>query len=140
MSEENKEIVRRLGSEGFAQGNEAVLDELLAEDYVDHGAPPGVEPGREGAKAFVKQLQAAFSDIEQSVDDLVAEGDKVAARWTFSANHTGEFIGVPASNKRITVTGIEIDRIEGGRVAEAWSQVDITAFLMQAGALEMPGG
>lgn len=138
MSEANKDIVRRLGLEGFGKGNEAVLDELLAEDYVDHGAPPGVPPGREGAKTFVAQLQAAFSNIDQSVDDVVAEGDKVAARWTFTADHTGEFLGVPASGKRITVGGLEIDRIADGKVAEAWTQVDMASFLMQVGVLPMP--
>lgn len=139
MSEQNKSIVRRLGTEGFAGGDLSVLDELLAEDYVDHFAPPGVAPGREGTKAFVAMLQAAFSDTEVTVEDMVAEGDRVVARWTMNATHVGEFMGVPASNKRISVTGIEIDRIADGQVAEAWTQVDMVAFLVQAGALPEPG-
>lgn len=140
MTDSNKEIVSRFGLEGFGKGDESVLDELVAIDYVDHGAPPGVEPGLEGTKAFVRQLHAAFTDIELSQDDMVAEGDKVAVRWTWTATHTGEFMGVPASGQRVTVAGFEIDRVADGQIKEAWSLVDFASFLIQTGVLPMPGG
>lgn len=91
-----------------------------------------------GFKEMVRQLHAAFSDFELIIEDFLAEGDRVAARWTCTGTQVGEFMGIPASGNRITITGVEIDRIAGGRIVESWTQVDMAGLLVQAGVLTLP--
>jgi steroid delta-isomerase-like uncharacterized protein len=110
------------------------VDEFFHENAVSHQSD-GDLVGTAAMKEFTAALYAAFSDFEVHVDDLVVEADKVAFRVTLSCTHTGEFQGVPASGNRVTVGALGISRIEGGKIAEQWEQLDGVSLLQQIGAL-----
>ena len=138
-TEEYKAIIRRLNERFWNKGNVEVLDEVFAPDFVDHNAPPGSTPGREGFKQFATMFRAAFSDISTTADDLITEGDKVAWRWTFRGAHKDTFMGVPATGKQITLTGISIDRFADGQIVERWTQADFPGLMQQLGVVPAPG-
>ena len=129
--EQNKAVIRRLVKELWNEGNAAVFDEVFAPNFVDHTAPPGSSPDREGLKQLVTVFGAAFSNTSTTVDQLIAEGDKVAWRWTFRGTHTGPFMGIPATGKVITLTGITIDRVVGDQIVERWNQADFAGMMQQ---------
>ena len=135
MSEGNRAVVDRLTEEVFNQGNVDVIDELVAEDFVEHDPMPGVGPDREGFKQFISTLRSAFPDLRTEVADQIAEGDRVVERWRSTATHQGEFIGVPATGKRVTIEGMDISRIEAGKIVEHWTKVDILGLMEQLGAI-----
>ena len=137
MSEENKRISRRVVEEGFSQGNLGVIDELVAENFINHdpAAPPDLPSGREGLKELVRYYTSAFPDARVMVEDQIAEGDKVVTRYSARGTHQGDFAGVPATGKEITVTGIGIDRIEGGKIVESWNELNQLSMLQQLGAV-----
>jgi steroid delta-isomerase-like uncharacterized protein len=137
MSDANKQISLRL-VEGFGQGRGEVIDELVAEDIVDHGAFEGMPAGREGVKALFAAIHGAFSDLEISVNRAVADGDLVVVHVTNSATMTGDFAGMPATGKHATWDAIHIDRISDGKVAEHWVVQDQLGMLTQLGLV--PGG
>ncbi len=137
-TEENKASVRRLMEEGWNRRNLAVVDELVAEEYVNHGYPPGTPPGREAARRFWATALAAAEDWHLSIEDMVAEGDKVAYRFMLRFTQTGDFFGVPATGKSVALCGIAIDRFRYGRMVEEWQQEDILGLLQQLGALPTP--
>ena len=120
MSEENKALSRRVSREVFGQGNLAVVDEVYAPDYVDHNAPPLPDPGVEGFKQRVTMFRTAFPDASVTIEDQIAEGDRVVTHWTGHGTHTGEFAGGAPTNKEITVTGMSVDRIVNGKIVESW--------------------
>jgi predicted ester cyclase len=111
------------------------LDEVLAPDFVAHDLPPGLPPGREGLKALRRLIERAFPDLKSTIRDVVAEGDKVAARVGLEGTHTGDFMGVAPTGKRLTTELFEIVRIERGMVAERWVQRDRLGELQQLGVL-----
>lgn len=134
---ENKALVRRFHDElWWGQGNLDVIDEIFAPDWVDHSADPaaGLAPTREGFKQIVVSFATAFSNIESTINDQIAEGDKVVWRWTFHGTHTGSFLGIPATGRRITLTGITTDRIANGRFVERWICMSMQSMLQQLGA------
>ena len=133
--EENKAIARRWSDEIWSKGNLAAIDELIASDFVFNYPSAGVAPDREGYKRTVAELSGPCSDIQCSTDDVVAEGDKVVVRWTWSGTHTGEFWGVAATGKRITITGISILRIAEGKIVEEWGEMDNLGMMGQLGLL-----
>ena len=135
MSEENKTISKKVFEEVWSKGNLAVIDELLAEDFVDHNSPPGLPQGREGFKIFAGMYLKAFPGVKMTVDDIIAEGDRVVARWTANGTHKGELMGIAPTGKDVKVTGINIDRIAGGKIAESWGEFDLAGMLMQLGVL-----
>jgi steroid delta-isomerase-like uncharacterized protein len=136
-AEENKRISRRVAEEGFSQGRMEVIDELVAENFVNHdpGAPPDLPPGREGLKALAGFYRSAFPDAQLTIEDLIAEGDKVVSRYTARGTHQGDFAGIPATGRQITATGITIDRIEGGKIVESWNEFNQFGLLQQLGAI-----
>ena len=134
MSEQNKAIVRRF-IDIFRTGDMSVIDELLASNFVDHNPFPEQAPGPEGMKQVIGMMRTTFPDMQVSVDDMIAEGDRVVARWTGTGTHRGEFMGVPATGNKVTVTGIGIDRIEGGKIVEHWEQFDAMGMMQQIGAI-----
>jgi len=136
--EQNKAVIQRLVKELWNEGHAAVLDEMFAANFVDHTAPPGSTPGREGLKQLVAMFGAAFSNTSTTVDDLIAEGDKVAWRWTFRGTHSGPFMGIPATGKAITLTGITIDRVVGNQIVERWNQADFTGMMQQLSVTPAP--
>jgi predicted ester cyclase len=141
MSEANKGIVRRMIDEILnGQGNPDVADELFAPYYVGHNpASPVDTRGPEGVKGFASMFRSAFPDVHFSVEDQVAEGDKVVTRWRGSGTHRGDLFGIAPTGNRVTFVGITINRIEGGKVAEEWQIFDALGMMQQLGAIPSPG-
>lgn len=133
--EENKALVRRFVEEGINPAAMAVFDELVAEDVLDHYSPPGMPPGREGWKQNRLNFLAAFPDGRWEIVDMVAEGDLVVVRAPFSGTHAGEFFGLPATGRRVTIGSIHICRVVDGLVVEHWGNGDDLGMLRQLGAL-----
>lgn len=126
--EKSKAIARRYQEEVWGKGNLALIDELLAADFVDHGLPARVDPSFAGAKRAVKGAHDAFPGGQWTVEDLIAEGDKVVIRWKMDATHEHEFRGIAPSGKPVTVRGITILRISGDKIVERWVNWDSLAL------------
>jgi steroid delta-isomerase-like uncharacterized protein len=135
MSSDNKLILRRFFDELFNQGNLAVADAVVATDYHNHNPAPGETPGREGLKQFVAYLRCTFPDLHITVEDQVAEGDKVATRFTISGTQQAEFAGIPPTGKQVTVSALNIHRVSGGQIQEGWLNWDALGMMQQLGAL-----
>jgi non-heme chloroperoxidase len=136
--ERNKATFRRYVEEVWKDEMLEIADEVFAEKYLSH-QPDGttLERGPEDVKKFVKEYRSAFSDIEDLVEDMIGEADRVVTRWTLRVTHTGEFRGIPATGKRITITGIGIFRFsEEGKVVESWDSLDQLGMLRQLGVSE----
>ena len=129
----NEAIVRRLIEEVLSRGQTGLLAELVAADHVGHG-PFGDHYGPEGMRIAVAEYRTAFPDLRVTVEDLVAEGDKVVHRFTLRGTHTGPFLGIPPTGRVVTAVGIAIDRLAGGKVAESWLSLDALNLLRQLGA------
>ncbi len=135
-AEENKAIIRRLFDEVFNKGNLGAADAVLAPDYVLHDpAAPDFAGGREGYRQFQSRYLKAFPDHRLAVEDQIAEGDRVATRWTARGTHRGDLPCIPATGRPVTVTGITISRIFGGRIAEEWQDWDSPGMLQQLGVV-----
>ena len=118
--EENKALVHSL-FKAWNTGNMDLIDELLVPDYVDNDTLPGQPQGLEGYKQIGAYLRSVFPDMKMTIDDLIAEEDKVVVRSTFSGTHKGEFMGIAPTNKKVTLTAINIYRIADGKLVEEWS-------------------
>lgn len=134
--EENKDIVRRY-QEIYNSNELDRLTEVVSENLLTPKIMPGIPHGIEGAKAAHQIMLAGFPDYQTVIDDLIAEGDKVAARITMSGTHTGSFMGIPPTGKFISFTGMYIARIAGGKIVEHWGEEDGVSLLQQLGALSM---
>jgi predicted ester cyclase len=131
-AEENKALVRRFVEE-LDKGNLDVIDELLAPDFVDRSLLPGQAPDRESFKRSVAEMQAPFSNTNLTIDDQVAEGDKVVTWYTASSTHDrGPLMGVPPTGRRTTFTGVYLHRVVGGKIVEEWSQGDFLNIMLPA--------
>jgi steroid delta-isomerase-like uncharacterized protein len=137
--EENKTIGRRAFEEIWNQGNLSAIDELYDANQVSHGLGMEVPPGVAGLKQFVSIYRTAYPDTHFTVEDQIAEGDKVATRWTAIGTHRGELMGILPTGKRVTVTGMAINRIAGGKIVETWNNFDALGQLQQLGVLPAPG-
>ena len=122
-------------NDAMRTGNMALLDELLAPSAVDHNPTPGQAPGRDGIKKAFAEFRGAFPDMQMAVEDMLAEGDKVACRIVTRMTHRGEFQGIPATGKAVTLSGIDILRIVDRRLVERWGEFDNLGFLRQLGAI-----
>ncbi|MDP9382034.1 MAG: ester cyclase [Chloroflexota bacterium] len=139
----NKAIVRRMFDEMWNEGNLDVVDELFDPNYAGHDPTDPNPETREvhssaDAKQWVGMVRAAVPDIHFTVDDLIAEGDKVIARWTAEGTHTGELMGIPATGRRGRVSGILIYRIVDGKIKEGWQNWNTIGLLQQLGILPSP--
>jgi steroid delta-isomerase-like uncharacterized protein len=134
MSEENKAVARRF-FDAWNEGDLDALDEVMAPDAENHDPqdPFPSDGGAEAAKKLVSMYREAFPDVHFEVDHQVAEGDYVVTRWTATGTHEGELMGIPATGKRSTVTGVSIDRFEGGRIVEGWTNWDTLGMMQQLG-------
>lgn len=139
-TEENKALVRRWFLAAWNEGNLDLADEVIAPDYDPHPAPSDVDfgPGPEGQKQLIAFYRNAFPDVQMEIEDMVAEGDRVVVRWRATGTHTGELMGVPASGKHTTVTGMFINRVANGKLVEGWTSFDALGLMMQIGAVPMP--
>ncbi len=133
--ERNKAAKRKYFDALNAQNLDAI-DELFAPDYVLHMAGSPDLEGAERLKQMVAGSFTALSELRAQVEDMVGEGDKVVTRWTITAVHFGEFMGVPPTNRRLIMNGIIIDRFVDGRVVEAWESFDMHGLMAQLGATE----
>ena len=130
--ERNKGVVRRFVAEIFVAGQPEAVDELVAEDFVPHSWPSTGHP-RDDLKRSIERVGAGLADVAFTIEDLIAEDDRVAARLTTSATHAGDFMGMPASHRRYTVEEIHIFRIRDGQVVEHWHQFDRMSLMQQLG-------
>ena len=133
--EENKALVQRYLDE-MNIGNESYLDEYFAAEYVYHG--PAGELDAQGFKAMHSMFLSAFPDAKISAEDMIAVGDKVVTRWKILTTHTGEFQGIAPTGKEVTITGIIITRVEGGKVVEEWEVIDQLGLMQQLGTIPLP--
>jgi predicted ester cyclase len=137
--EENKALVRRFYEE-IDKGNLEAMDELVAEDYLDHNPPPfpGLASGREGLKQAFKIFWEATPGYHH-IEEQIAEGDKVVTRLTSYGKHEGDLPGAPRTGNDLKMTSITIHRIANGRLVEKWAEKDVLGFLIQIGVMPPPG-
>lgn len=136
MSEQNKAIVRRYLEDVFAGGDLDVIAQLFDPNYVEHDPASDEEiRGHDGVRRDLSIYQSALSDLEITVDDQVAEGDRVATRATMRATHVEELLGVPPTGNRVRVTGIVLHRVSGGKLVEGWWNWDTLGLLQQIGGI-----
>jgi len=139
-TEDNKALVRRFWQEVFNEQRLERADEFVAPDYLDHAAVPGQEPGLAGARQQRWATYfAASPDLHATIDDMVAEGDKLAVRYTVEGTQQGGLLGMPPSGKRFHVSALCIYRFAEGKIAENWEQADMLGLLQQLGVLPAPG-
>jgi len=138
-TESNKVLARRVFEEVLNGHNLDLLDEVAVPDYIEHNPLPGQGTGIDGIRDRYSMLFNAF-DFHFDVDDVIAEGDKVVLRWTHTGTHIGAFLGMPPTGRSYRTTGIEIWRVEGGKLAEHWDVVDVFGQLMQLGLIPQPSG
>jgi steroid delta-isomerase-like uncharacterized protein len=134
MNEDNKAIVRRSMEELFSDGKLEVAYEVFAPDYVGHD-PLLTEDirGPEGFEQFVRLYRTAFPDLKLTIEDQVADGDRVATRFTARGTHRGDLMGIAATGAKVTITGISIDRMRDGKSVETWTNYDALGMLQQLG-------
>ena len=138
-TEQDKALIRRFIEEIFNRGNMSIADEMLAPNFVDHEElPAGIPNDREGVKTLTTMLRSAFPDLKATIEDTIAEGDKVVIRMTWSGTHKGEFMGIPATGKRVSIGVIDILRMDGGKCVEHWGQMDSMGMMQQIGAIPAP--
>jgi steroid delta-isomerase-like uncharacterized protein len=138
-SEDNKALVRRFFEEVLNEKRVDRADELVAPDYLDHAAVPGQAPGLEGAKQRWAMYFAAIPDLHTTIDDMVAEGDRVVVRYTGEGTRAVGAAGHPAHRKRFRASGICIYRLAEGKIAENWEQDDLLGLMQQLGVIPAPG-
>jgi len=136
-TDQNKDVARRYYVRVLNDGDLDLLDELAAEAYEEHDPVPGQGTGLQGLKDRVTILRDAFGQTF-TVEDVVAEGDRVVVRWTGLGTHSGEFMGIPPTGRSFTIAGIDVIRFENGRMAEHWHVVDQLALMQQLGLLPAP--
>jgi steroid delta-isomerase-like uncharacterized protein len=140
--EKNKAVVTRFVEEVINQGRLGQADDLVAEDFVELDPLPGQQPGREGLKQVVAQFRTAFPDLNWVIEEMVGEGDKVFSRFSWHDTHRAEFFGVPLTGKRISVSGMVIDRVVDGKMVDSRILMDGLNMMRQLGVIsgEQPPG
>ena len=133
--EENKALVRRW-LQSHATGSPDF--ELLSPDHVNHNVPPGMPQGREGSRVALQMLHNAFSDWHIEIQEMIAEGDRVAVRTIVRLTHSGDFRGTKATGRQITLPAIQIWAIKDGKLADLWEQNDTFSFMQQLGIVPAP--
>lgn len=137
-TEENKAVMRRFYEEVFNKKNIALLGEFVAPNAIDHAVPPELPAGIEGSRQFISMYLTAFPDLHLTVEDQIAEGDKVVTRLSTSGTHQGPLMGVPPTGKQAMITVLDIDQIVGGKIVEHWLSMDTFGLLQQLGAIPAP--
>lgn len=136
-AEENKALVRRFVEEFWNEGNTATADELMAVDAEIH-MPTGEVVDPDGLKSFAGAFRGSFPDWHSTFEELIAEGDRVAERWTGRGTHRGELQGIPPTGKRVEVPGSVFYRIVGGKIVEFRGQLDMMSLMQQLGVIPSP--
>jgi predicted ester cyclase len=141
MSEANETLAHRFHMDIFVEGNLDAADEILSPDFVWHGgySPGEDQRGPEPVKQVASAIMSALPDTRMSHEDTVVGGDKVLVRWRSTGTHEGELMGVPPTGRRVTMTGFDLFRIEGGKIAEMWQEADRLGLLEQLGVIPPQG-
>jgi len=134
-TERNKEVVHRFVEEVQNQKRWETFDELNADDFVNLSAPPGVPTDKEGGKMFLGAFISAFPDSHVTIEDMVAEGDRVVTKKTFRGTHTGELNGIPPTGNRVSIQYVDILRLRDGQIVEHWLSMDQLSFMQQLGVI-----
>jgi steroid delta-isomerase-like uncharacterized protein len=138
-TEENKAITRRFLEEIFTGGNLELVDELFAPDFILHDSSvPQEVRGVEALKQYITMYRTAYPDTHFTVEDQIAEGNEVVTRWTGQGTHQGELMGISPTGNQVTVTGIEVDRVSGGKIEESWVSYDALGMMQQLGIVPSP--
>ncbi len=132
-TEDNKALIRRFYEEVFNKRNLAALDEFYALDHVDHTLPPGLPTSPGGTKQAIAVMLEGFPDLHVTIEDMIAEGDKVVTRFTTHGTQQGTLGSIPPTGKQVAVTTIEITRIANGRIVEDWGLDDRLGMMQQLG-------
>lgn len=133
--EANKALIVRLWEKLYGTGDVSIVDEIVADDYLNHNLLPGEGPGADGVKHFVLSLRSAFPDLHFTVERMVATDDMVVTRWLATGTHQGDFLGAPATGRRMSTSGMTMHRIENGIIVEGWNNWDSLNLLSQIGVL-----
>lgn len=141
-AEENRAVMRRHFEQVVNEGKLDLIDEIIATNYVgrDSSAPEEVH-GPEGMKEYISMYRSAFPNLNATIEDQIAERDKVVTRYTARGTHQGDLMGIEPTGRRIEVPGIQIDRFdESGKIVEEWNQYDAMGLMQQLGVMEQPSG
>lgn len=135
--QENEELVREFIEVVWSEPDYELLEEIVAPDAEHSGPmdPPGLPNGPEGEKQLIQMYRQAFPDATLEVDDIVVDGDTVAARWTATGTHEGSLMGIEPTGNRVEISGSEINRIEDGQIVESWLLFDTFGMMEQIGAM-----
>ena len=137
-AEENKDTVHRFWGV-WEEGNIDLVDELLAADYINHTpASPDQPTGPEGVKGVVAMFRSAMPDLRVVVEDMIAEGDKVAVRYTLEGTHEGELFGVSPTGQRLSIKSITVERVSNGKIRDHWRVTDSLDMMQQLGVIPAP--
>jgi steroid delta-isomerase-like uncharacterized protein len=137
---DNKAILQRFYDEAVNGGNLDLIDELIAEDLVEHDEFPGLEPNRDGVKQLFAATRRAFPDFHVEAERYVEEGDLTVGWLRFSGTHQGEFLGIEPTGNQINVTAVDMARFRDGRIVEHWGLTDAMSMMQQLGAIPAPAG
>ena len=138
-TEQNKAVIRKYAELTNARDLESAFAQF-SPNFVDHAVRPGMPPGIAGTRLFFTMMFTAFPDLHASIQDIIAEGDKVVDRMTCEGTHRGMFMGVPATGKHVKWSFIDINRIVDGKVVEHWAEVDTIGMMQQLGLVPPPSG
>lgn len=129
--EENKKTVRRFYEEVLEKGNLAIIDEMVADNYKEHETIPGIEPNKTGLKEWIKMTRSAFPDLKMEVEDMIAEGDKVAVMARMKGTHQGEFLGKKGTGRKLDMPFVDVILFKDGKVMEHWGYTDNLKMMEQ---------
>jgi steroid delta-isomerase-like uncharacterized protein len=136
---DNKAVMLRLYEEVFTQGNIDLMDEIVADDFVEHEElPPGIPQGKEAPRALMTMMRGAFPDFHAAVEEMLQDGNKVITRARFSGTHEGEFMGIPPTGKRFDIPVIDIVEFRDGKAIAHWGVMDMAGMMAQLGVSGSP--
>jgi len=139
MEQQNLSVLNRFVEEVINQGRLDACDEIVDENFIELDPLPGQQQGREGLKAVIAMMRAAFPDIHWVLDEVIAAGDKVVSRFTWTGTHRGTFLGIPPTGKSVRVKGVVIDRLRDGKMADSRILMDSLGMMQQLGVVPTPG-
>jgi steroid delta-isomerase-like uncharacterized protein len=142
MNEEETRLVHRSHHEAMIEGNEALIEEIYGEDFVNHsrGLPEYLRHGPESIRQQYRFLRSAFSDMEMESHQQTVEGNLIGLRWTWKARHTGDFLGIPATGAEVRIDGFDMLQIEDGKIRAAWIIQDSAGLMAQLQAAAARSG
>ncbi|OFX15561.1 hypothetical protein A3K71_01485 [archaeon RBG_16_50_20] len=130
-ADDNKTIIERFFEKVLKERNLSLLGDFVSESYVEHNPTPDQSVGIEGVRRHIQLFFTVFSDTEYRLEDIVAEGNKVVARWTLSGMHSGDFLGMPPTGTRIETSGIDIYYLQEGKIKEHWHEMDMLRLMTE---------